>query len=124
MINLRNLVSFLSLVALVAADCKDTSFDICDSNVQAFETAKGLDPTKCQKFCRDIYDGENSAEKCTFFIFDKRDNLCQLFDKDVQEYFGSCNVTAGTPQPVLSECQSEDSECKVVIFPVSRFFNF
>lgn len=95
MICLRSLVSFLALIALAAADCKDKTFDICDNgNKPAFETAKGLTEAKCQQLCSTIY-----TENCKFFIFDRRDGLCQLFDNEREDYFKSCKVTAGTPTP-------------------------
>ena len=67
---------------------------------------KGED--KCQQICREIY-----SDRCTFFIYDRQNELCELFDYDEEIYVESCSRVGGTPTPTLVECQNSTDPCTV-----------
>ncbi len=100
----------MSLASSALALCSDTTFDGCNKDAfPAFETAKGLNETTCQKLCKDIY-----GFKCTYFVFDRRDKSCELFDQDNgQDYFGTCNRVGGTAEPSIADCDTANEDCKV-----------
>ena len=62
----------------------------------------------CQLYCSGVYEGQ-----CTFFIYDRKQSLCELFDSEVEDFAGSCNRLGGTPSPSLASCQDSDDECLV-----------
>ena len=61
----------------------------------------------CQQFCSDVYD------ECKFFIYNRKSELCELFNYDKEIYAASCTRTGGTPQPSLNECQNSTDPCLV-----------
>ena len=61
----------------------------------------------CQQFCSDVYDD------CEFFIYNRKSELCELFDYDKEIYANSCTRIGGTPQPNLSECKNSTDPCLV-----------
>ena len=73
----------------------------------------GLDEPLCQKYCSQIY-----PSYCQFFIYDRTENLCQLFDYPANDFEKSCNKIGGSPFPDLSaDCSSQymilDDSCLV-----------
>ena len=89
------------------ADCQDITLDYCIGN-PPFQTLKLSSEENCQEFC-----SQGFTNVCTFFIHDRQQDLCQLFDYDSQEYADSCALIAATPTPTLTECQESDDECLV-----------
>ena len=88
--------------------------DVCGNADQTtpFETVKlleGQEEKVCQEICRDIY----PVDRCIFFIYDREDRLCQLFDFDEQIYVDSCKKIAATPKPDLAECKESNDPCTV-----------
>ena len=96
------------------SNCKDITLDVCGNADQTtpFETVKlleGQEEKVCQEICRDIY----PVDRCIFFIYDREDRLCQLFDFDEQIYVDSCKKIAATPKPDLAECKESNDPCTV-----------
>jgi len=88
--------------------------DVCGNADQTtpFETVKlleGQEEKVCQEICRDVY----PVDRCIFFIYDREDRLCQLFDFDEQIYVDSCMKIAATPKPDLAECKESNDPCTV-----------
>ena len=88
-------------------DCRDLTFDECGGDAP-FDTLKNIGEAACQLYCSGVYEG-----KCTFFIYDRKQSLCELFDSEVEDFTGSCNRLGGTPSPSLASCQDSDDECLV-----------
>ena len=95
------------LALQILADCQDTTLDYCVGN-PPFQTLKLSSEENCQEFCSQVF-----PNVCTFFIHNRQQDLCQLFDYDAQEYVDSCEFIAATPTPNLTECQQSDDECLV-----------
>ena len=94
--------------------CNDITLDVCGNADQTtpFETVKlleGQEEKVCQEICRDVY----PVDRCIFFIYDREDRLCQLFDFDEQIYVDSCKKIAATPKPDLAECKESNDPCTV-----------
>ena len=92
------------------SDCRDITMDSCHGYVHAFETLDLSSEEKCQKYCSEVY------SSCRFFIFDRENNDCQLFDYDSLDYSDSCTRVAAKPTPPLAECEESDDECLVRLF--------
>ena len=96
------------------SNCNDITLDVCGNADQTtpFETVKlleGQEEKVCQEICRDVY----PVDRCIFFIYDREDRLCQLFDFDEQIYVDSCRKIAATPKPDLAECKESNDPCTV-----------
>lgn len=115
------LLAFSCLLGLSRADCMDKTLDDCDyGDKKPFETAKLGDEKLCQQFCSIIYES-----KCTFFVYDRREILCQMFDGPVEDYTSSCKITAASPQPNLEDCQAQaENDACLVRFLMFHFFLF
>ena len=100
----------LSLAKLALADCQDVTLDRCSGNAEIppFETLTLPSAEDCQEYCRDIF-----TDVCTFFIYDRQQVFCQLFDYDPDVYASSCALIGGTPNPSLTECQESNDKCLV-----------
>ena len=97
--------------------CRDITLDNCDygENVP-FESTKGIDKEICQQFCSDIY-----PNRCKFFIYDTKQEVCQLFDTEVSDYVNTCKKIGGPRSPdVMDECPTDPDECTVSFF--RKFF--
>ena len=67
----------------------------------------------CQWFCRDIY-----AEKCTWFLHDKRSNECKLFEGSLSAFYDDCRQEGYSVEPDFDQCNGvqaagADEECEV-----------
>ena len=105
-----NLCLVATLANFAKADCRDVTLDACDYGQNGpFETSKGLDELLCQKFCDQIYAG-----RCEFYIYDKAEVICQLFDYTPDDYVTGCSIVSGTPLPSLDDCSTQtDDQCSV-----------
>ena len=92
------------------ADCQDVTLDRCSGNEETppFETLTLPSAEDCQEYCRDVF-----TDVCTFFIYDRQQVFCQLFDNVPDIYASSCALIGGTPNPSLTECQESNDECLV-----------
>jgi len=76
-------------------DCDKFVVDQCmrpdGTNNFAFETVNTKTADECQSFCNDIY----GPEKCKFFVFDRRQKLCELWKIKVEDYEGTCHKKGG-----------------------------
>ena len=73
-----------------------------------------VDVLGCQQYCDQIYE-----QKCTFFIFDYKQELCDLFDFLKEDFINSCNRVGGPTTPDIATCSNQDvidaDECIVSI---------
>ena len=96
------------------SNCKDITLDVCGNADQTtpFETVKlleGQEEKVCQEICSDVF----PVDRCTFFIYDRENELCELYDFNGDIYVDSCKRTAGTPEPTLTECKESNDPCTV-----------
>ena len=81
----------------------------------------GLNELLCQKYCYQIYSGH-----CQFFIYDKKEKLCQLFDYPINDFAKYCNKIGGSRFPDLSDCSTQDeiadNPCVVSIHLITIHF--
>ena len=90
------------------ADCQDLTLDDCAASAP-FETLKDLgEDETCQLFCREIFAGV-----CTFFLYDRMEDICQLYNYEPGDYAAACSILGGTPTPKLEDCQTSTDECLV-----------
>ena len=73
------------------------------------ETVKDISEVNCQFYCNVIYGG-----KCTFFIYDRREVLCELINEPFENYINSCGKFGGPSSPSISQCYDSDDKCKVI----------
>ena len=108
-LELLTIVSLACCIKQAIGDCHDLTFDFCGTDQTIpFETFTDQGEEICQQICRDVYPG-----RCIFFIYDRENELCELYDIDEQLYVDSCKRTAGTPQPPLAECKESNDPCTV-----------
>ena len=107
---LVQIFSILCLATQTFADCQDLTFDDCrgKTNKPPFQSLKLESEDTCQKYCSNIFPGV-----CSFFIYDRQQNICQIYDYDPEDYAASCNIIGGTPTPSLVECDNSNEECLV-----------
>ena len=103
---------FIFLIVFLAkqafADCQDLTLDDCAASAP-FETLKDLgEEETCQLFCREIFVGV-----CTFFLYDRMEDICQLYNYEPGDYAAACSILGGTPTPKLADCQTSTDECLV-----------
>ena len=106
----KQLLTVFSIVCLATqalADCRDITLDSCTGD-PPFQTLKQASEENCQQYCSQIF-----PSVCEFFIYDRQQDICQLFDYDPQAYADSCALIAATPTPSLAECRASDEECLV-----------
>merc|ERR1712223_486705 len=100
--------------------CRDVTLDDCtNGDKPAFESTKGVNQLICQQICHEIY-----PTKCTFFIYDRQQEICELFDSAIEDYPSSCTKIAGPRDPdVVDECPDQD-DCTVDTCFVLFFVSF
>ena len=106
----RQLLTIFSVVCGIRqafGNCRDTTLDSCLRD-QPFDVF--IVPTEeiCQQLCREDY-----ADNCVFFIYDRVNQICELFDFNEQDFSDSCQKVGGTPEPSLVECQQSNDPCSV-----------
>ena len=87
--------------------CRDLTLDACEGE-KPFNTLKDVGKDYCQKICKEVY-----SDRCTFFIYDGLNELCELYDYAEENYAASCKRIAGRPTPTLEECQNSPDPCVV-----------
>ena len=87
--------------------CRDLTLDACEGE-KPFNTLKDVGQDYCQEICKEVY-----SDKCTFFIYDGLNELCELYDYAEENYAASCKRIAGRPTPTLEECQNSPDPCVV-----------
>ena len=108
-LELLTIVSLACCIKQAIGNCNDLTFDFCGTDQTIpFETFTDQGEEICQQICRDVYPG-----RCIFFIYDRENELCELYDIDEQLYVDSCKRTAGTPLPSLAECKESNDPCTV-----------
>ncbi len=76
------------------------------------ETVKDIDQEFCQKYCAVIYTGI-----CKFFIYDRKQRICNLLSEPLENYIQTCRKIAGPKTPSFDECTgSLQDPCNVSIF--------
>ena len=98
--------------------CQDITVDKCfyDDN-GIIETLKDVDEASCQFYCNVIYGGQ-----CTFFIYDHKQVICELFQEPFENYVNSCKKIGGPPSPSVDSCKDSNDPCKVYLLSVSIYF--
>ena len=106
-LKLLTIFSVLCFFRQAIADCNDLTFDSCGTDQTIpFETFTDQEEVICQQICRDV-------GRCKFFIYDRQNDLCELYDIDEQLYVESCKGIASTPKPDLAECKESNDPCTV-----------
>ena len=105
------LITVLVFLAKVNSDCRDLTLDNCSHGENtAFESTNQADISICQFLCNAY------SPKCTFFVYDQKEKLCELFEYNPDEYAASCNILSGTPNPTLETCKNSEDDCTVRVF--------
>ena len=68
---------------------------------------------RCQEFCSIYYSPDSDNHECSFFIYNRKDDFCQLYDYDVKDYMSSCLKKGMTPTPSFDKCLDFDEPCAV-----------
>jgi len=83
-------------------DCDKFVVDQCErpkgKDNFAFETVNTETADDCQFYCDTIYNNKATdpkVQKCKFFVFDRRQNLCELWKITKEEYEGTCHKKGG-----------------------------
>jgi hypothetical protein len=99
----------LTGVEMAFGQCRDVTRDDCEYSDQGpFESSKDLTEALCQQYCSDIYPG-----RCTFFIYDRKQGVCELFDTQQNDYVNSCKKIAGPRGPGIETCSTDPDPCIV-----------
>ena len=92
-------------------NCNDFTIDKCRIDPGSLlETVKDISDVNCQFYCNVIYEG-----RCTFFIYDRREVLCELVNEPFENYINTCGKFGGPSNPSMSECSDSDDKCKVIM---------
>ena len=106
--------SFVFLNTEGASDCAGFAIDKCSlEDHSIIETLKDVDEDDCQFYCNVIY-----SPDCKFYIYDKKQVVCQLLSSEMSGYVSSCTKYAGPPEPSVSKCLSSTDQCKVGLFTI------
>ena len=109
--NVINILAFFLLSSFeVNGLCKDFTWDDCNYDNQGpFKTMITPEERNCQKLCL------QSEQKCEFFIFDRTQKFCDLYDYSLDEIDQYCNKIGGPPEPDVNECDSNMDLCLVIL---------
>jgi hypothetical protein len=108
------LIIALAGVEMAFGHCRDVTLDDCDYGEQGpFESSKDLDEAICQQFCSVIYPG-----RCTFYIYDRKQKVCELFDTPQNDYISTCKKIAGPRGPEIENCPTDPDPCVVSIYNI------
>ena len=89
--------------------CNDFTIDKCHIDPGGLlETVKDISIDNCQFYCNIIY-----KDLCTFFIYDRKEVLCELIKEPFDNYVHSCSKYGGPNSPTISECYDSNDGCKV-----------
>ena len=102
--------SFVCLATQAFADCEDITLDRCTAD-HPFQSLKSGTEEACQLFCNEVFSG-----LCTFFIYDRQQDICQVYDYGEQEYAASCARIGSTPKPSFADCEVSDENCVVRLY--------
>ena len=95
-------------MALATEKCTEMTFDECDEGLP-FKTLKDITPESCQTdWCANIFGGT-----CTFFIYDREHELCELFDTPIDDYVSTCDILGGPFGLDLQLCADSNDPCDV-----------
>ena len=89
-------------------DCRDLTLDACDGGEPPFNTIKDQGVENCQFICANVF-----TDVCTFFIYDRENELCEMYDYEKEIYVATCTRFGGPPTPSLAECQVSTDPCSV-----------
>ena len=108
---LLRLLAFLLLRSFeVNCLCKDFTWDDCNYyNQGPFRTIITPEERNCQKMCL------QSEQNCEFFIFDRTQKFCDLYDYSLDEVDQYCNKIGGPPEPDVGDCDSNLDLCLVIL---------
>jgi hypothetical protein len=69
---------------------------------------KDIEEDFCQKYCSVIYAG-----RCKFFIYDRKQKICNLLSEPIDDYVTTCKKVAGPKTPSFEDCDTEADPCRV-----------
>jgi hypothetical protein len=102
----------LAGVQMAFGQCRDVTLDDCEYGENGpFESSKGLTEALCQRLCNEVYPG-----RCTFFIYDRKQEVCELFDTVQDDYISTCKKIGGPRGPEIATCPSDPDPCVVSTF--------
>ena len=52
--------------------------------------------------------GSTGTEKCRFFIYDIRYNVCELYNETIVHHESTCQFIGGPPLPSVDKCDIKD----------------
>ena len=106
---ISNLNIFETHVSTDVSTCHDFTIDKCHIDPDGLlETVKDISIENCQFYCNIIY-----KDLCTFFIYDRKQVLCELIQEPFENYVQSCSKYGGPKDPSISECYDSNDKCKV-----------
>ena len=107
---ISNLDIIEARVTSTVPTCNDFTIDKCHIEPGGLlETVKDISIDNCQFYCNFIY-----KDLCTFFIYDRREVLCELVKEPFENYINTCGKFGGPSNPSTSECSDSDDKCKVM----------
>ena len=107
---ISNLNTIEASVTSKISTCNDFTIDKCHIEPGGLlETVKDISIDNCQFYCNIIY-----KDLCTFFIYDRKEVLCQLIQEPFDNYVQSCSKYGGPKNPTISECYDSNDGCKVI----------
>jgi len=122
-ITLFAVLSLQALTAYAAPSVGDVTVDACakftvgdcyknktTSDEFPFETFKPehtTDGSECQEFCDIIY-----KKFCKFYIYDRRQNLCTLWNVDSDKYLNTCKLHGGPKSTKQDACETKAKDPK------------
>ena len=94
--------------------CRDITIDACDCN-QYFEITNVENMEKCQNLC-----SKNFSNQCRFFIFDRKNSVCLLYDFIGNDFIKTCNGFGSSNSPPISQCLNSNDPCVVSVNNLSK----
>jgi len=87
--------------------CRDFTLANCEPKERAFHVAKRGDLRQCQLMCQEppVLRGAARSKHCQFFIWNKGNNDCMLFEFNIHTYDVSCKTIGGPTFPDVNTCQ-------------------
>lgn len=83
------------------SNCRDFSFSDCGP-LDFFETVDNVNSSICQQYCNEVFD-----KSCEFFVEDKKQLHCMLFETSFEDFNAKCNIFGGPREPTLTSCSGD-----------------
>ena len=93
--------------SLADGSCRDYTLDKCKVN-GILENIKDVGEAGCQMYCDVIFSG-----RCTFFIYDRKQDICLIMNQTIESYVETCKKVGGPNAPSINDCQGDTDPCNV-----------